>query len=90
MSEVTDNTAEGRYELTVDGTTAIAAYDLNDGVMTFTHTMVPPEIGGQGIGGRLIAGALANVRQRDLKIVPQCSFVAGYLDKHPEDRDLVA
>ncbi len=87
---VTDNRAANRYELAVDGVTAFAEYQRRDDVLTFTHTVVPPEIGGRGVGSRLIAGALADVRAQGLKIVPQCSFVAAYLDKHADDRDLLA
>lgn len=90
MDRVHDNAAEHRYELTVDGQTAIAAYTDKDGVRVFTHTLVPPELEGHGVGTRLVAGALADVRARGLKIVPQCPFVAAYVERHPETRDLVA
>ena len=90
MSEVTDNTDASRYELVVDGHKAVAAYTLTDGVITFTHTVVPKEIGGRGVASRLIGAALADVRSRGLRVVPQCRFVAAYIDKHPAERDLLA
>ena len=88
--DVTDNPAQGRFELATEGGTAIAAYEREDGVVTFTHTEVPPEAEGQGVGGRLIAGALAQVRAEGLKIVPQCSFVRAYVERHPDTQDLLA
>jgi predicted GNAT family acetyltransferase len=30
------------------------------------------------------------VRARNLHVVPQCPFIAGYIDRHPDYRDLVA
>lgn len=90
MTDVTDNAAEQRYELAVDGAVAIAAYRPRDGVLLFTHTEVPKALEGRGIAGRLIKGALADVRARGLKIVPLCSFVAAYIERHPEEQDLVA
>ncbi len=90
MDQVHDNAVEHRYELTVDGQTAIAAYTDEEGARVFTHTLVPPELEGHGVGTRLVAGALADVRARGLKIVPQCPFVAAYVERHPETRDLVA
>jgi hypothetical protein len=45
---------------------------------------------GQGIGSRLIGGALADVRASGLKIVPLCSFVRHYVETHPDVQDLVA
>ena len=48
------------------------------------HTGVPPELGGQGIGSRLVAGALAQVRQAGLTVVPACAFVArGVAGQYP-------
>ncbi|MGE5723526.1 MAG: GNAT family N-acetyltransferase [Sphingomonadales bacterium] len=88
--EVTHNEGRHRYELVVDGHTAIAVYRLNDGVATFTHTEVPPEIGGRGVASRLIAAALADAREQGWKIVPLCPFVKRHIEKHPELADLVA
>ena len=90
MDQVHDNAGEHRYELTVDGRVAIAAYQDEGGVRVFTHTLVPPELEGHGVGTRLVEGALADVRARGLKIVPRCPFVAAYVERHPEARDLVA
>ncbi|URW75748.1 N-acetyltransferase [Sphingomonas donggukensis] len=89
MSEVNDNRAEHRYELVEDSEMAFAAYELAGDTITFTHTIVPEAIGGRGVGSRLVAAALANVRQRGLKVVPRCAFVAAYVAKHPEWRELL-
>ena len=90
MSQVHDNPAEHRYELAVDGQTAFAAYQREGDALVFTHTEVPPELEGRGVGSRLVAGALAEVRAKGLKVVPQCPFVAAYMERHPETRDLLA
>lgn len=87
---VRDNEARSRYELAAGGSVAIAAYDREGDVLAFTHTEVPAELEGRGIASRLIRGALADVRRRGLRIVPACSFVAAYVERHPEERDLVA
>ena len=70
--------------------TAVANYQLDGGVMTFTHTEVPPQARHGGIASQLIDGALQAARTRGLKIVPRCSFVKAYADKHPEVHDLSA
>jgi predicted GNAT family acetyltransferase len=88
MSQVIDNKAEQRYELAVDGHTAASYYEITDGVVTFIHTEVPPELGGKGIGSKLIAGALDLARADGLKVIAQCPFVKGFLEKHPEYQDL--
>jgi predicted GNAT family acetyltransferase len=87
---VRDNPERNRYELEVDGHVAVAVYTLAPGVITFVHTEVPPELGGKGVGSALVKGALDDVRRRGLKVVVRCSFVRGYMAKHPEFNDLLA
>lgn len=87
---VRDNRTDSRYELEVDGALCIAAYERRDGVIAFTHTEVPAVLEGRGLASRLIRGALADVRSQGLKVVPLCVFVAGYIDRHPEEQDLLA
>ncbi len=88
--DVRNNPQKGRYELDADGHIAAAYYTLEDGVVTFTHTEVPKELEGRGIGSKLVKGALEQVRAQDLRIVPQCPFVNAYIGKHPEFTDLLA
>lgn len=87
---VRDNSARQQYELRVGGALALAAYKLEGDVIRFTHTEVPGKLEGQGIGSRLVRGALEDVRRRGLKVVPSCAFVRAYMDKHPETQDLLA
>jgi predicted GNAT family acetyltransferase len=89
MSKVIDNKVKQRYELAVDGYTAASYYRVADGVLTFVHTEVPAELGGKGVGSKLIAGALDLVRAGGLKVVAQCTFVKAFLDKHPDYQDLL-
>ena len=86
---VVNNEALGQYELTIDGHTALAAYKDRGDHLTFYHTEVPPELEGRGIGKRLVAAALADVRRRGLKIVATCPFVKHYVETHPEEQDLL-
>lgn len=58
-------------------------------VITFVHTEVPSELEGRGVGGELVRSGLEYARSNALRVVPQCSFVASYLKRHPEYTDLV-
>jgi predicted GNAT family acetyltransferase len=86
---VRNNTAKHRYELDVEGHIAAAYYERSDNIITFTHTEVPKELEGKGIGSRLVKGALDQVRADGLKVVAQCPFVKGYIGKHAEYADLL-
>lgn len=86
---VRDNPAAHRFEVALDGDTAVAEYRLKDGVINFYHTEVPPAFEGRGIGGALIRAGLAAARERGLKVQPDCPFFAAYFQRHPEAHDLL-
>ncbi|MGH3082149.1 MAG: GNAT family N-acetyltransferase [Gaiellaceae bacterium] len=89
--EVTDNPATSRYEAHVEGELAGALYyrEQPDGLV-LVHTEVADEFEGKGVGGRLVAGALDDIRRRGLNVTPVCPFASGYIDRHPEYADLIA
>ena len=88
---VRDNPAEGRYELLVDERlVGLATYSLSGRTMTIPHSEVQPRFEGQGLGARLARFALDDARERGLRVVPRCPFVAAYIKRHPEYADLVA
>jgi predicted GNAT family acetyltransferase len=89
-NNVRDNTERRRFELDADGHVAFSEYKRAGGVLTIMHTEVPKALGGKGIGSQLARGLLEIARAQGLKVVPRCSFVAGYIDKHPEYADLRA
>ncbi|MEA3040542.1 MAG: uncharacterized protein QOC65_31 [Sphingomonadales bacterium] len=90
MTEARHDERRRRFEIEEDGATAILTYVLRDGAIVFTHTIVPEEIEGRGVGGRLAKAGLAYARENGLNVVPQCSFVRGYIERHPEYADLLA
>jgi uncharacterized protein len=83
-SHVRDNKARSRFELDVAGAVAFANYRLAPGAVIITHTETPRELRGRGIASELVNGALRLIRANGLKVVAGCSFVADYLNKHPE------
>ena len=89
-SEVVNNPAKHRFELSVEGHIAATYYAIDGGVITFIHTEVPPELGGKEIGSKLIRGALDQVRADGLKVIAQCPFVKAFIDKNPTYQDLLA
>ncbi len=88
-SQVRDDEARHRFELDVDGVTAYSVYTREPGVITFIHTVVPDALRGRGAGSALAHGALALVRAKGWKVIPQCPFIHAYMKKHPETQDLL-
>ena len=85
---VRDNPEFSRFELDVDGETALAYYRIDNDVMVFTSTQTPPKLRGQGVASELIRNALEFARARGLKVQGDCAFVVDYLRRHPEFADL--
>lgn len=81
------NAAQSRYELDTDHGLAVAVYREQGDRAIFTHTEVPPEDEGKGVATRLVREALDDVRRRNLRIVPACSFVVAFVRRHPEYND---
>ena len=86
---VRDNKTEHRFEMNAGDDAAVAYYSLAPGVITFTHTEVPAALRGKGIASRLMRVALETARAQGLKVVPRCSFVAAFMRRHPEFKDLL-
>ena len=89
--EVRRDDAAGRYEITVDGELAgYAEFQLRDGGITFSHTVVDDAFEGRGIGSRLAKAVLEDAKAHGLRVTPRCSFIKSYIERHPEYLDLVA
>lgn len=91
MFEVEDNTAASRFEVESGGAVAFVEYErAGDGRIALLHTEVPDALSGQGVGSKLVRGTLDTLRGEGMKVVPRCEFVAAYIARHPEYRDLLA
>lgn len=90
MNSVRDNREQQRFELEDEGVLAYSTYLREAGVVTIEHTRVPPEATGKGLGTALVQGALTLLREHGEKVIPLCPFVAAYMRRHPETRDLLA
>ena len=82
---ITHNATTQRFETTIDGITAYLSYQVtSDDTLIYDHTIVPSALGGRGIGSALTKFALDYAIEHDKKVVPSCSFVAHYINKHTQ------
>lgn len=87
---ISDAPERGRYEAHVDGELAgILEYVLKYGRLALVHTEVLPSHEGQGIGSSLVRHALDHARASGLRVMAVCPYVQSYLDRHPDDDDIV-
>jgi uncharacterized protein len=87
--QVVDDPVGQRYEARIgDRVVGYTEYRRVRGRLIFIHTEVDPAVEGKGIGGRLAAGALDDVRAKGLNFSVKCPFIAAYLRRHPEYDDL--
>jgi predicted GNAT family acetyltransferase len=89
--EVKHDEAAGKYYAVVDGRESVCEYGrTGDGILTFWHTYVPPELRGKGIAEELVRQALEDVLARGSKVIPSCWYVRLYIDRHPKYQPLLA
>ena len=79
-----DNRAGSRFEIRAGGQLAELVYRRNGNRLVLIHTGVPPELGGQGLGGRLVTAAVGQAARDGLTVVPLCPFARGWLEGHPD------
>jgi predicted GNAT family acetyltransferase len=85
-ADVSHNEARCCYELRIAGRVAgQAQYQREGDAVRFTHTEIEPGHEGQGLGSQLAAFALDDVKTRGLKAVPQCPFIAKYIERNEEE-----
>jgi predicted GNAT family acetyltransferase len=90
-SVVVDNPLDSRYELFLDGVmVGFADYHVDHHTVIFPHTVIEPSLRGQGLGARLVQGALDDVRASGRRVEPRCWYVDQFVREHPDYQDLLA
>ena len=87
--ELIDNVDSKRYEFQIGEYRPRLEYIKAANKIFLTHTEVPKDLAGKGIGSALIKAVLEEVEKLGLTLVPLCPFVALYIQRNPEWRKLV-
>lgn len=94
MSRLTSHLTDGQGRLTSleDGSEREQGYltyaVLSPGLIDAQHTIVHPEWQGGGIAAQLAKALFALAQERGWRVRPTCSYIARYLERHPELSDL--
>ena len=86
---VVDNPEESQFEAHVDGHVAFVSYLRRGDTIFFTHTEVPKELEGRGVGSALARAVLERARSERWTVVARCPFIAKYVERHPEYQSLL-
>lgn len=89
MVEIRDNPAMSRFEMAVGDAVAFVAYRRDGNRMVLTHTEVPEAMSGRGVGSKLVRGVLDRLLREGVAVRPRCEFIAAYIERHLEYRDLL-
>jgi len=88
--DLIDNEERKQYEFHIDGLVPRIEYiKAKDDKIYLTHTEVPRQLEGKGVGSALVKQILEDIKQKELTLVPLCPFVAMYITRHPEWKSLV-
>ena len=72
----------GRFSAKVEGHGLELDYVHCGDQLIFNHTGTAPALQGRGLAGQLVEHALQWAAPLGLQLVPACSYVAGYLQRH--------
>jgi hypothetical protein len=88
--QLIDNKTNSQYEFHAGEFIPKIEYIKTGSKIYLTHTEVPVQLQGKGIGNILVSEVLEDIKQTGLSLVPLCPFVAAYIKRHPEWNFLVS
>ncbi|MFC4374020.1 GNAT family N-acetyltransferase [Nocardia halotolerans] len=90
VTEVRNNAALERFELTVDGSPAgCIEYQDTGGERALVHTEIYSGFEGRGLAGALVRSALDTSRAEGFEVLPMCAVVSHFVTTHPAYISLV-
>ena len=91
MTDLTLKDEGTRLTADVEGLELVIRYGwARDDVMRVDFVGVPPELGGRGLGTKLVGKLVEKARAENFRLIPVCGFARTQLQRHPEWKDVVA
>lgn len=87
--EIVHDEMNQKFYVMIDGLESYLEYIQSNGIMNILHTYVPYELRGRGIAAKIVKAALEYAALKKLKIIPSCSYVDVYFQRHPEHKNLL-
>lgn len=87
---VDDDTENHRFVARIDGeVVGFAVYHQTAGARLFVHTEVDDSQQGKGVASALMRGALDDMKEKDMTVVPLCPYVRRWIGEHDEYQSLI-
>ncbi|MBT8385898.1 MAG: N-acetyltransferase [Ignavibacteria bacterium] len=88
--EIKLDVEQNRFVSYVEGYEAVVEYTLKGNVIDLYRTFTPPELRGKGVAGKIVKYALEHAKNNNLKVIPTCSYVRVYIERHKNYKELLA
>ena len=83
--QVEHNLQKQCFSVLIDGYQGLLEYrTVDEQTLDFHHTFVPDELRGKGIASILAKAAFSYAKDHQLKVIPSCSYIATYMQRHPQ------
>lgn len=79
-----------RFTLNINGELAKIEYQLRDGKMYLTHSEVPYNLRGQGIGKVLVEKTFEQLKTENLKAIAVCSYIKTIATRNDKWKSIIA
>ncbi|OGU41155.1 MAG: GNAT family N-acetyltransferase [Ignavibacteria bacterium RIFOXYB2_FULL_35_12] len=89
MIEVIHDIEKQKFYAVIDDLESHLEYVKVNNVLNLIHTYVPNALRGKGIASKIVKVALTYAEENNLKIIPSCSYVAAYIQRHKEYEELL-
>jgi len=87
--EVKHDKLNQRFVLEVEGQEVYTAYSIDDNVMELYTTYTPPNLRGRGLAEKVVRAALEFAKENKYKVIPSCSYVSVFIQRHNEYSELI-
>lgn len=87
--EVLHDKKNNRFVINIDGLDSFVEYSVYENVIDLHHTYTPPQLRGKGLAEKVVRAAIEYAKENKLKVIPSCSYVAAFMQRHPEYSELL-
>lgn len=88
--EIIHDETNKKFFTIINGSTAYLQYIfINTNTINMIKTYVPVSLRGQGIAAQIVKVALMFAQKNNFKVIPSCSYVETFIERHTEYKNLL-